>query len=103
MLTEKALPIVLSVFLFSVCTSGAAPFVPTQSESSKIVEKHDITPLTDTYLATVRGGNSLQTSVCNGLLSGANVAFKIGSFFGSSTAIKYGAGLLGAWRVGCAR
>lgn len=103
MLTEKALPIVLSVFVFSVCTSGATPFATPQGESSTIAQEAAIAPLTDAYLATVMGGDARTRRICSGLRSGANALLKVGRFFGSTTLTKAGLGLHAAIAIPCSR
>jgi hypothetical protein len=99
----RTLPIVTSVFVFSVCISVATPLAVTRSDVPN-VDNNGIEQLTDAQLATVIGGEPFSDTVCDGLFGAADLAYKIAGTFGSSFYAKVGAGIeAGALAGGCTR
>ncbi len=94
---------VLSLFVFSVCTSVATP-LPVAPADASIVDNYRVEQLTDAQLATVIGGEPLLDSTCNALFRAADVGYDLGRIFRFGGFTRAGAGLeLGARMGGCER
>lgn len=100
---KRTSPAILSLFVFSVCTSVVMPLSVAPSDAS-MVDNYGLERLTDAQLAAVIGGEPVSDTACHALFVAADVGYKIGKFFGLGGLIKAGVAIEGAaLQGGCER
>ena len=73
----RALPLVLSVFFFSVCISVAVPPAAITQGATSSISDHGLGELTDADLATVFGGDA-ESHDCTGFVNGLGTVLLVG-------------------------